>query len=180
MQEIPRAILLPPPSPPTQRTSVRAVRDDSDTAIEAARSARRQPQGASGGTGQAFLTLIEARREDTIEIKGKQFRFRPYGNRGTTAESGAREAELAGEAGDTTTVSGESGDDDISVDVLDSFGAGARERNSSAFIASFIAQERLRQGLHNPQFEAASDAYRRAGGSPSAIDNEPRVVSFAV
>jgi hypothetical protein len=55
-----------------------------------------------------------------------------------------------------------------------------RERNSSAFIASFIAQERLRRGLHNPQFEAASDAYRRAGGSPSAIDNQPRVVSFAV
>lgn len=175
MQEIPRAILLPPPSPPTQRTSVRAVQ--SDSGMEAAHAARRQPQATQGttqGTTQAFLTLIESRPEDTVEINGKQFRFRPYGNRGSAADGGAREAELAGGA-DTG-----SGDDDVPVDVLDSFGAGARARNSSAFIASFIAQERLRQGLYNPQFEAASDAYRRAGGSPSAIDNEPRVVSFAI
>ena len=64
--------------------------------------------------------------------------------------------------------------------MLDGFGAGARERNSSAFLASFIAQERLREGLYNPQYEAASDAYRRAGGSPSAVDNQPRVFSVAV
>jgi hypothetical protein len=172
MQEIPRAILLPPPSSLTQRTSARAVQSDSGT--EAARGARRQPQEATQGTIPAFLTLIESRPEDTVEINGKQFCFRPYGNRGPTADGGAREAELAGGA-DTA-----SSDDDVSVDALDRFGAGARERNSSAFIASFIAQERLRQGLHNPQFEAASDAYRRAGGSPSAIDNEPRVVSFAI
>ena len=59
-------------------------------------------------------------------------------------------------------------------------GTGPRERNSTAFLASFIAQERPREGLHNPQHEAASDAYRRAGGSPSAVDNQPRVFSFAV
>jgi len=174
MQEIPRAILLPPPSPPTQRASVRAPQSDSDSAIEAARG-RRQPQGAA----QAFLTLIESRREDTVEIKGKQFRFRPYSSRGTP-DGASREAEFAGEASETVGVGSESGDDEISVDVLGGFGAGARERNSSAFIASFIAQELPRQSLHNPQFEAASDAYRRAGGSPSAIDNQPRVVSFAV
>jgi len=180
MQEILRAILLPPPSPPSQRTSARAVQPDSESAAEAARGARRQPQGAAQGPGQgAFLTLIESRREDTVEIKGKQFRFRPYGNRGA-ADGGTREAELAGEASEPSAVNADSSDGDLSVDVLDGFGAGARERNSSAFLASFIAQERLRQGLHNPRFEAASDAYRRAGGSPSAIDNQARVVSFAI
>ena len=178
MQEISRALLLPPPSPPPQRTSARAVQGDSESAIEGARTARRQ-QSAPGGTAQAFLTLIESRREDTVEIKGKQFRFRPYTNRGTGTDGATRETDLADESNGTAAVGTES-DDDISLDVLDGFAAGTRDRNSSAFIASFIAQERLRQGLHNPQFEAASDAYRRAGGSPSAVDNQPRVVSFSV
>jgi len=172
MQEIPRTILLPPPSHLSSRASARAVQSDSESAIEAVR-ARKQ------GTGQAFLTLIEQRREDTVEIKGKQFRFRPYSNRGA-ADSAAREAELNGETAETGAISTEDDEDGIAVDVLDGFGAGARERNSSAFLASYIAQERPRQGLYNPQYEAASDAYRRAGGSPSAIDNQPRVVSFAV
>ncbi|HET6157803.1 MAG TPA: hypothetical protein VFE34_05630 [Dongiaceae bacterium] len=180
MQEIPRAILLPPPSPPSQRASVRIVESDPDSAAEAARGTRRQPQATTAGSGQAFLTLIEARREDTVEIKGKQFRFRPYGNRGAGTDSSTREAELTGEVNETEAVSAESEDSGIAVDILDGFGAGNRERNSSAFVASFIAQERLRQGLYNPQYETASDAYRRAGGSPSAIDNQPRVVSFAV
>ena len=174
MQEIPRAILLPPPSHLTSRASVRAGQSDSETAIEAAR-ARKQAQG----TGQAFLTLIEQRREDTVEIKGKQFRFRPYSSRGAT-DSAAREAELSSEAADTGAIRTEDEEGGIAVDVLDGFGSGARERNSSAFLASFIAQERPREGLYNPQHEAASDAYRRAGGSPSAIDNQARVFSFAV
>jgi hypothetical protein len=174
MQEIPRAILLPPPSHLSSRASVRAVQSESESAIEAAR-ARRQAQG----TGQAFLTLIEQRREDTVEIKGKQFRFRPYSSRGAT-DSAAREAELSSETADTGAISAEAEEDSIAVDVLDGFGSGARERNSSAFLASFIVQERPREGLYNPQYEAASDAYRRAGGSPSAVDNEPRVFSVAV
>lgn len=136
---------------------------------------RRQAQGP----GQAFLTLIEQRREDTVEIKGKQFRFRPYSSRGAT-DGATREAELNGETADTGAISTETEDDGIAVDVLDGFGAGARERNSSAFLASFIVQERPREGLYNPQYEAASDAYRRAGGSPSAVDNQPRVFSVAV
>jgi len=178
MQEIPRAILLPPPSPPPPRTSARAVQSDSDSAIEAARNARRQ-QSSTQGTAQTFLTLIEAPREDTVEVKGKQFRFRPYSSRGTSGDSRVDDADLAGETNEAGAVA-ESADSEISVDVLDGLGSATQERNSSAFIASVIAQERLSQGLHNPQFEAASDAYRRAGGSPSAVDNEPRVVSFAV
>ena len=174
MQEIPRAILLPPPSHLSSRASVRAVQSESESAVEAAR-ARRQAQGP----GQAFLTLIEQRREDTVEIKGKQFRFRPYSSRGAT-DGAAREAELNGETADTGAISTGAEEDGIAVDVLDGFGAGTRERNSSAFLASFISQERLRAGLYNPQYEAASDAYRRAGGSPSAIDNQPRVFSVAV
>jgi hypothetical protein len=174
MQEIPRAILLPPPSHLSSRASVRAVQPDSETAIEAAR-ARRQAQG----TGQAFLTLIEQRREDTVDIKGKQFRFRPYTSRGAT-DGAARESEAGAQVTDAGAIRTGDEEDGIAVDVLDGFGAGARERNSTAFLASFIAQERPREGLYNPQHEAASDAYRRAGGSPSAVDNEPRVFSFAV
>jgi hypothetical protein len=172
MQEIQRTILLPPPSHLSSRASVRAVQPDSETAIEAAR-ARKQAQAP----GQAFLTLIEQRRDDTVEIKGKQFRFRPYSSRGAT-DGAARETELSSEA--TGAISTEAEEDSIAVDVLDGFGSGARERNSSAFLASFIVQERPREGLYNPQYEAASDAYRRAGGSPSAIDNQARVISFAV
>jgi hypothetical protein len=172
MQEIPRAILLPPPSQLPQRTNARAVQGDSDSVIDTARDKRGQPAGA----GQAFLTLIDTSREDTVEIKGKQFRFCPYTSRGT-ADGSAREVDLA--ANDTGAID-ESGDDDVSGDILQGFGAGTNARNSSAFIASFIAQERLQQGLHNPPFAAASDAYRRAGGSPSAIDTQPRVVRLAV
>jgi hypothetical protein len=174
MQEISRAILLPPPSHLSSRASARAVQSDSETAIEAAR-ARRQAQG----TGQAFLTLIEQRREDTVEIKGKQFRFRPYTSRGAT-DGAAREAEFNGDTAGSGAIGIDGEEDGIAVDVLDGFGAGARERNSTAFLASFIAQERPRDGLYNPQHEAASEAYRRAGGSPSAVDNQPRVFSFAV
>lgn len=175
MQEIPRAILLPPPSHLSSRASVRAVQSDSESAVAAAR-ARQQAQGSAG---QAFLTLIEQRREDTVEIKGKQFRFRPYTGRGAT-DSAAREAELNSEATETGAIRTEEEEDSIAVDVLDGFGAGARERNSSAFLASFIAQERPRSELYNPQYAAASDAYRRAGGSPSAVDNQARVFSVAV
>ncbi|HJT12731.1 MAG TPA: hypothetical protein VJ790_08935 [Dongiaceae bacterium] len=150
------------------------MQPESESAVEATR-ARKQAQGP----GQAFLTLIEQRREDTVEIKGKQFRFRPYSSRGA-ADGAARETTFNGETTDTGTIGIEAEDDGIAVDVLDGFGAGARERNSTAFLASFIAQERPREGLYNPQHEAASDAYRRAGGSPSAVDNQPRVFSFAV
>lgn len=146
------------------------MRNDSDATTDAARE-RRQPQG----TAQAFLTLIEGRSDDTVEIKGKQFRFRPYTGHGT-AES--RDTDQTRQAKESESIESEIADEELAVDILD--GLGANPRNSSAFIASFIAQQRLRQGLHNPQFEAASDAYRRAGASPSAVDNQPRILSFAV
>jgi hypothetical protein len=179
MQEIPRAILLPPPSPPP-RPNARAVESDSDSALVSARNARRQSQGTAQGAAQAFLTLVDAPHDDTVDIKGKQFRFRPYGNRGTASDEIVRESDGAGGLNDAGPVGDAAGDGDISTDILDGFGSGAQRRNSSAFMASFIAQEHLGKGLYNPQHAAASDAYRRAGGSPSAIDNEARVFSFAV
>lgn len=178
MQEIPRAILLPPPALPPQRAHGRPVPADADSA-EAARGTRRQAHGSAQSAPGAFLTLVDARREDTVEIKGKQFRFRPYGSRGAAVEGSPREAGQGAEANEPDAI-GLAASDEVSVEILDGFGAGARERNSSAFIASFIAQEQLRQGLHHPRFEAASFAYRRAGGSPSAPDNHARVVSFAI
>ncbi|WP_119299878.1 hypothetical protein [Dongia deserti] len=175
MQEIPRAILLPPSSQFSQRASARAVQIDSDSVIETVRNTRRPAPGAP----HTFLTLLDSRREDTVEVKGKPFRFRPYNSRGA-AEADPREADRSREASDAGTVGTGADDDEISVDIFDGFGDGAHARNSSTFLASVIAQERLRRGLYNPQFEAASNAYRRAGGSPSAIDNQPRVVSVAV
>ncbi|HET6619070.1 MAG TPA: hypothetical protein VFG64_03960 [Dongiaceae bacterium] len=169
MQEIPRALLLPPPSP--QRPGMRVAESDSDSTL---RAARRQ-HGAAPGGGQAFLTLVGSEREDSVELKGKQFRFKPYSSRGASAD-GVRTPDEAGSAGEAASGE-ESSDSEI---VLDGFGLGAQQRNSSAFIASVIAQQHPRQGLYNPRHEAASDAYRRAGGSPSAVDNQPRVVSFAV
>ena len=178
MQEISRAILLPPPALPPQRAHGRPVPGDADSA-EAARGTRRQAHGAPPSAPGAFLTLVDTRREDTVEIKGKQFRFRPYGSRGAAVEGSAREAGQGNGANEPEAI-GFAASEEVSVEILDGFGAGGRQRNSSAFIASFIAQERLRQGLYNPPYEAASDAYRRAGGSPSAADNQPRVFSVAV
>ncbi|HEX6121430.1 MAG TPA: hypothetical protein VFZ03_18430 [Dongiaceae bacterium] len=146
---------------------------DSDSVVGPRSATRRQ--GAAAGEGQAFLTLVGSGREDSVELKGKQFRFKPYGGRGASGDGFVRTADEAGNAGDAAPGE-ESSDSEIA---LDGFGLGAQQRNSSAFIASVIAQQ-LRQGLHNPRHEAASDAYRRAGGSPSAVDNQPRVVSFAV
>lgn len=173
MQEIPRAILLPPPAPLVPRSNARTISGERDAAVEATRGTQRQPRGAP----QAFLTLIDSRPEDTIEIRGKQFRFRPYSGRGAAAD-GARES--GPNRGEAIWSAPAAADDEIAVEVLEGFGAGSGERNSSAFIASLIAQERLREGLHNPRFAAASDAYRRAGGSPAAADNRPRLVSVAV
>ncbi|HSE73372.1 MAG TPA: hypothetical protein VLB05_02580, partial [Dongiaceae bacterium] len=152
--------------------SIRVAESDSDSTQ---RAVRKQHGTASGG-GQAFLTLVGSGPEDTVELKGKQFRFKPYGSRGTSGDGGVRTADETGSAGDAAS-GDRSNDSEI---VLDGFGLGAQQRNSSAFIASVIAQQHLRQGLYNPRHEAASDAYRRAGGSPSAADNRPRVVSFAV
>lgn len=177
MQEIPRALLLPPPSAFSPKQAVRPPQGDAE-----ARGAERGGHAPSAtGTpagGQSFITLVEPRREDTVDLKGKQFRFRPYTNRATA--DAPREAEDANLRANDLTPVDETADSEISVDVLDGFGAGARERNSTAFLASYIAQHRLSEGLHNPKYAAASDAYRRAGGSPTVPDNQPRVVSFDV
>ena len=180
MQEIPRAILLPPPSPPPQRANARTVESETDSAVVSARNARRQSQGTGQGTAQAFLALVETPHEDTVEIKGKQFRFRPYSNRGAASDEIVRESDGADDLSGPGSVGDTAGGGEISTDILDGFGSGTQRRNSSAFMASFISQEHLSEGLYNPQYAAASDAYRRAGGSPSAIDNQPRVFSFAV
>ena len=173
MQEIPRALLLPPPSAFSPKQGVRPSQGDSE-----ARAAERGGHTPAPSGGQSFITLVEPRREDTVDLKGKQFRFRPYTNRATA--DAAREAEDANLRANDLSPVDETADREINVDVLDGFGSGARERNSTPFLASYIAQHRLSEGLHNPKYAAASDAYRRAGGSPTVPDNQPRVVSFAV
>jgi len=172
MQEIPRAILLPPPTQFSQRTNARALQVDPESQVDTARSS---PRRDAPGSAQSFLTLVGSGPEDTVEIKGRQFRFRPYTARGG-ADAGVRETPAEATAVGNAA---ESSDDDASIDILDGLDADPHDRNSSTFVASFISQ-RLSQGLHNPPFAAASDAYRRAGGSPTMIDNQPRVVSVAI
>jgi len=176
MQEIPRAILLPPP--PTQRTTRGTGSADQDLAVEigARRSARTSAEPSS------FLTLIETRHEDRIEFTAdargaKQFRFRPYTNRGSTAERETESRTIERPAAELAAP--DDVDGKAARTVLDGFASGDGSRNSSAFLASFIAQEQLGEGLHNPPHGDASDAYRRAGGSPSVITGDPRVVSVA-
>ncbi len=175
MQEIPRAILLPPPS--ASRSARGPGAADRDLPIET--GARRSAPADSG----SFLTLIDTRREDTVEFSadfrgGKQFRFRPYTNRGGAPERGIETGTLERPAADQLT-GPDNLENRVAHDVLDGFSSGDGSRNSSAFLASFITQERLSEGLFNPAYRGASDAYRRAGGSPPPTETKPRVVSFA-
>lgn len=176
MQEIPRALLLPPPS--TQRSTRGAGSADQDLPVEsgARRSAKASAEPSS------FLTLIETRQEDRVEFTAdprgaKQFRFRPYTNRGTTGTE--REGNTIERPAPDQLAAPEDSADDTARTVLDGFASGNGSRNSSPFLASFIAQEQLSDGLYNPPYGGASDAYRRAGGSPPVFDDHPRVVSFA-
>lgn len=178
MQEIPRAILLPPPSSPPQRSQARGASAlDRDLSDEATRGTRR-----AGAATASFLTLIEAAPEDTVELgsdlKGKQFRFRPY-NRGGTAERPPADGIIERPAGTDSAAEAVDSDPSVTAGILDGYASGAGGRNSTAFLASFIAQERLSEGLYNPPYGAASDAYRRAGGSPPTGEAQPRIVSFA-
>jgi hypothetical protein len=176
MQEIPRAILLPPP--PTQRSTRGTGSAGQDLAVEigARRSARTSAEPSS------FLTLIETRREDSVEFTAdsrgaKQFRFRPYTNRGSTAERETESRTIERPAAELSAP--DDADGKAARTVLDGFAGGDGSRNSSAFLASFIAQEQLSEGLYNPPYGEASEAYRRAGGSPPVIAGNPRVISFA-
>ena len=180
MQEIPRAILLPPPS--TQRSTRGTSPADQDLPVEV--GARRS---ANSGAS-SFLALIETRREDSVEFTAdsrgaKQFRFRPYTNRGATAERDSESNTIERPAAGELAAPGDSALDDAGAHAaraaFDGFESGDGSRNSSAFLASFIAQEQLSDGLYNPPYGNASDAYRRACGSPAALDDNPRVVSFA-
>jgi hypothetical protein len=176
MQEVPRALLLPPPGPLPRNATRGPSALDHDLPNDVERGTPR----VGGGEDAHFLALLDATGEDTIELKGKQFRFRPY-NRGGATERGQAETifERPSSDGAAAQAPEAAKDADVAADVLAGFGSGAGARNSSAFLASFIAQERLSQGLHNPQHASASNAYRRAGGSPPPDSGAPRVVRMA-
>ena len=176
MQEIPRALLLPPPS--AQRSARGTGSADHDLPVETGtrRAAKASAEPSS------FLTLVETRQEDRVEFTAdargaKQFRFRPYTNRGATEAE--RESNTIERPATDQLAAPEETADDTARAVLDGFASGDGTRNSTAFLASFIAQEQLSEGLHNPPHGDASDAYRRAGGAPPVFDDNPRVVSFA-
>lgn len=176
MQEIPRALLLPPPSTQRSARGTNSADQDLPVGIGARRSAKASTEPSS------FLTLVETRQEDrvefTIDARGaKQFRFRPYTNRGTTETE--RDGSTIERPAPEQVAAPEDVADETARAVLDGLASGDGSRNSSAFLASFIAQEQLSDGLYNPPYGDASDAYRRAGGSPPVFDDHPRVVSFA-
>lgn len=173
MQEIPRAILLPPPSAQRSTRGTSSPRDFDGQDLPVETGARRSASAAES----TFLTLIETRREDSVEFKGKQFRFRPYTKSGTAErESDSSTIERPSARELAAPAESEGG---AARAVFDGFESGDGSRNSSAFLASFIAQEQLSEGLYNPPYGGASDAYRRAGGSPPPAEGAPRVVSFA-
>jgi len=177
MQDIPRAILLLPPSLPPARGGARgAAAANEAPSDEVGRGTR---TGGTSTTG--FLTLVETTPEDQVEFTGdfraKQFRFRPYNNRGG-AERSDTDTTIERPSADASEADAAS-DPNVAAQVLDGYGSGAKSRNSTAFLATFIAQERLSDGLYNPQYADASDAYRRAGGSPPTGENQRPLVSFA-
>ncbi len=179
MQEIPRALLLPPPSTPQRNYARGASGNQRDLPVEIERDARR-----AASADDSFLTLIDTRREDSVEFSleargGKQFRFRPYTNRATDDSTNAIERRAAQELAAPEDADPNDDEGGAARDVLLGFASGDGSRNSSAFLASFIAQEQLTDGLYNPPYGGASDAYRRAGGSPPVTEDTPRIVSFA-
>lgn len=178
MQDIPRAILLPPPNPPLRANARGAAALDRDLPEDPERGARR----VSGDAAARFLALIDVGPEDTIDLqadlKGKQFRFRPYGRTGA-AERDEAEKVIERPAGGETQSAPESGNLEAAAQVLEGFANGPQSRNSAAFLASYIAQEQLSDGLHNPPHAAASESYRRQGGAPVLYSAEPRVVRIA-
>lgn len=180
MQEIPRALLLPPPSTQRSTRGPSSPQDSVEQDLSIEVGTRRSAKASAAPT--SFLTLVETRQEDRVEFTAdargaKQFRFRPYTNRGT-AEAG-RDGNTIERPASGELPAPEDAGDEAAQTVLDGFASGDGSRNSTAFLASFIAQEQLSDGLHNPPYGGASDAYRRAGGSPPVITDTPRVVSFA-
>ncbi len=179
MQDIPRAILLPPPSPPPSRSGARGTAALDQTPHSDVR------RGAAAGETPAsgFLALVESTPEDrvefTAEFRGKQFRFRPYNNRGGAERTAADTTIERPSADPGEADAAAAADPNVAAQVLDGYGDGANSRNSTAFLATFIAQERLSDGLYNPPYADASDAYRRAGGSPPTGENQRPLVSFA-
>lgn len=65
-------------------------------------------------------------------------------------------------------------------EVYDGLAAGDPARNAVTFLATLIAQTRMRPGLEHSLHADASDAYRLAGGKPPLPDDRPRLASFLV
>ncbi|MDQ7249151.1 hypothetical protein [Dongia sedimenti] len=136
-------ILLPPPTPPLQRLPAR----ESELAVNA------EVQGG-GDTARA-----------------KRFRFRVYegGESGeantdvATRRTDSRGRATLDRAGSTEDATGQSSSRRIRASSGDS-----RTGPSSAFLAQAFAQEQLGEGLHNPPFAAATQAYTRTGAALSA------------
>jgi hypothetical protein len=138
MANIAQILLLPPPTPPLQRLPAR----ESELAVNP------EVQGADDSA------------------RAKRFRFRVYEG----GESGATDTDVAtprtgnraalDNGGSTEDATGQSSSRRIRYATGDS-----RSGNSSAFLAQAFAQEQLGEGLHNPPFAAATQAYTRTGAA---------------
>lgn len=164
MQEVARALLLPPPGWISGRAAARHQIDE-DAA------------GARPRVPTPFDAFNDGGAQDEVRLRARTFRFKVYGDRGELNEDrSAFKAPVAEspEQEETPRTGGSA------VDILDGFGEGDAHRNSAAFVASLIAQSRLSQGLHNPAFGAANNAYRRAGGEPPLELSRAQALNIAI
>jgi hypothetical protein len=151
MSDYAQIMLLPPPTPPLQRLPAR----EQDLAVNG--------EQQSGGDA----------------ARGKRFRFRVY-------EGGEANTEIATRRTDPRTVINNDGAiEDATARasagrIRYASGSEARSGSSSAFLAQSFAQEQLGQGLHNPPYAAASEAYTRTGAAAFAGRSSGSNVNLSV
>jgi hypothetical protein len=139
MSDLAQILLLPPPTPPTQRQQAREQ--------ELAVNPDLQQQGGDAARGRRFRFRVHEGGESNTDIATR--RTDP---RSTLSGNGASE--------DAT---GQPSSGRIRTATADS-----RNGSSSAFLAQAFAQEQLGDGLHNPPYAAASAAYTRTGAATYA------------
>jgi len=123
-------------------------------------------------------TIDFEHRTDGDQTKAKLFRFQINPDALGTSDGALRsfEAEpIKAYAADFDNVRPEPNED-----VFAGLSLGDPSRNASTFLASFIAQSRLGQGLTHAPHTEASEAYRMAGAVPPMPGTESPILSFTV
>jgi len=134
LSDLAQILLLPPPTPPTQRLPAREQ--------ELAVNPDLQQQGGDAARGRRFRFRVHEGAETGTEIATRRTDSNVTLN-GKAATEDATSQPSAGRIRYAT--------------------ADSRSGSSSAFLAQAFAQEQLGEGLYNPPYAAASAAYTRTG-----------------